>query len=127
MTSQESEIISASEETTYFSWKMIGLYCVVLNAIAGILVLERTLAKSKRIMELPDEIWAKFPAFRRQDAKFWSRRNMYLGAATLLIPRLVSHFLITCLIGINCVFISNGHDFKDPITGVRKVLVALNF
>jgi len=56
MTSQE-EIINAPEETSYFSWKMIGLYCAVLNAIAGVAVLESTLASSKRVMELPEEIW----------------------------------------------------------------------
>ena len=57
MTSQENELINTPEETSYFSWKMIGLYCAVLNAIVGIAVLESTLASSKRIMELPEEIW----------------------------------------------------------------------
>ena len=44
-----------------------------------------------------------------------------------MLPRLVSHFLIVCTMGVISAFITIGHDWKDPIVGFRRKLVWLNF
>ena len=89
----------------------------------GIACVENALKNSKRFMEVPEWLDAKFPAFRRPDAKKWSRWNLYPGAMTVLFPRLIITFMSIMLLGICSSIICWGIDLKVPLTGLRRKLI----
>ena len=106
---------------SFFTWKAFGIFCVTLNAVLGIMLVENALKNSKRFMECPEEIDEMFPAFRRHDSKKWSRWNLYPGAMTILIPRITSSVFFIAIMGLCCSILTIGHDYKDPIVGLRRI------
>jgi len=68
--------------------------------MTGLLMFEWAWSKAKPIREVDEERDSKYPAFRRYDAKNWSRWKFYIGAMILLPLRLfaIVAFLIVLYI-----------------------------
>jgi hypothetical protein len=67
----------------------------IVNCILGVLLIEYALFKVRVPRHIKEERDSKFPAFRRTDAKYWTRPRLYL-AAPILFPR----FMLTISIPI---------------------------
>ena len=65
------------------------LLLLVVNAVAGILIVEWILNKCSPILKINEERDSKYPAYRRHDTHLWTRWRLYPGAMTYLIPRTV--------------------------------------
>lgn len=61
----------------------------ISQAIIGIIGIEYAWSRTKRFREIDEERDGKFPAFRRVDAKNWSRWKFYPGAMFLMPARLI--------------------------------------
>jgi len=59
----------------------------------------------------------------RNDAKNWNRVRLWLGAATVLLPRMLTAIVsfINLLFWLNVLMI--GHKEGTPLTGLRKLLL----
>ncbi len=49
----------------------------LVNWIIGIILVEFALSKNKVLMKVDEARDSKFPAFRRNDVKYWSRPRLY--------------------------------------------------
>jgi hypothetical protein len=61
---------------------------LILNAIFGLILFEWAWKVVKPVRNIVEERDSKYPAFRRYDAKYWSRARFYLGAMTVMPFRL---------------------------------------
>jgi len=74
-------------------WRVL----IILNAVLGPLLLRKTLKKLEKHANLDEETAKKFPQWRRYDNKNWSSWTLYLGAATIMLPRMLLYtFIIVC-------------------------------
>jgi 1-acyl-sn-glycerol-3-phosphate acyltransferase len=62
----------------------------ILNAILGIILIEKVLKNTRRCREVVEERDRMFPAWRRIDAHRMTRCMLYPGAIMLLVPRLIA-------------------------------------
>jgi len=102
---------------------------MVIQAIIGLILFEYFWAKTKRYREINKKRDEKFPEYRRNDAKYWTRARFYPGALLTMPTRLVIHFgcLICAMISVNVFTL--GHDFnKGPFKeGMMKNIVKFCF
>ena len=69
---------------------MEGLYIfLIVNALIGLLLFEYAWAKVRKVREINEERDSLYPAFRRYDAKKWSKWRFYIGAVTFMPIRLI--------------------------------------
>ena len=61
----------------------------VAQAIIGVIGIEYAWSRTKRYREIDEQRDGKFPAFRRVDAKNWSRWKFYPGAMLLMPTRFI--------------------------------------
>lgn len=59
------------------------------QAVIGIIGVEYAWSRMKRFREIDEERDSKYPAFRRVDAKNWSRWKFYPGAMLLMPTRFI--------------------------------------
>jgi len=104
----------------------LGLWNVLIlaNAVCGIHLLETSLKRLDRIRKIDEARDAKFPQWRRNDAKFWTRPYLYLGASTIMIPRIIFFTLVfvgTMIIS-RIIFIGKTIKKGDSVQGPRKTV-----
>ena len=63
---------------------------IVLNAILGLIMFEWAWKDTYRYRNPIKELDDKFPAYRRTDAAKWKKCHFYIGAMTILVPRMLS-------------------------------------
>jgi len=102
---------------------------MIIQAIIGMILFEHFWAKTKRYRENNAKRDSKFPEYRRNDAKFWTRAKFYPGALLTMPTRLAIHFgcLIFAMITVNVLTL--GHDFnKGPFKeGFMKNIIKFFF
>jgi len=104
-----------------FSWTLWKCL-IILNALLGTYLLRKTLKKLEKHRTIDEPRDAKFPQWRRHDSQNMNHWSMYIGAATMMIPRILM-FLSVLAIGVPssylCFF---GMNIKsgDIIQGPRK-------
>jgi len=93
-----------------------------INALVGILLFEWCYKATKPIREVDEARDSKYPAFRRYDAKKWSRWKFYPGAMTLLFFRLFMAIfnVIMCVVFTKLVCIGANLESGIPLTGCRR-------
>ena len=96
---------------------------LTLNAVLGLAIFEMTWAKLNRYKVPHEELNERFPMYRRNDAVNWDKSFLRIGAATLLIPRLLVCIwvFVTLLICLNVLMF--GHKEGTPLTGARKTIL----
>ena len=107
---------------TFWKW------AVIINALLGPLLLHMTLNKLRKHRKVDEERDAKFPQWRRYDNKDWSW-TLYLGAATIMIPRILFFVWITLtgsLISASLLWSLNVKS-GDIIQGPRKTMSDYNY
>jgi hypothetical protein len=65
---------------------------LILNAVLGLILFELAWKKTLRYRDPIPELEMAIPAYRRNDAPKWRKWRFYLGAMTVLLPRI----LISC-------------------------------
>ena len=99
------------------------LYAFLTNAVVGFVIFEWTWAGLDRHRNPNVELDERFKMYRRNDVKNWSKPRLYLGAITVLVPRM----LLAIVSFVNLLFWLNvfmiGHTEGAPLTGVRKLLL----
>ena len=71
-------------------WLVVVL---ALNALFGLVAFEWGWKKTYRYRNPIQELDEQFPAYRRIDAFKWRKIDFYLGAMTIMIPRIIFLFL----------------------------------
>ena len=69
-------------------FRVIGIYLVV-QAFIGFIAIEFAWHRTKRFREQNEDRDARFPSFRRYDAKNWSRWKFYPGAMLMMPTRII--------------------------------------
>ena len=96
---------------------------LVLNALAGITLLERAWIDVSRFRNPNMELEELMPAVRRTDALYWRKWMLYPGAMTLLIPRVLFTVVLMCANAAGVRILLIGADVEKPLIGPRKFLI----
>ena len=105
------------------------LWLLALNACLGVLALEVQLYKLQRHRTVDESRDNKFPSWRRHDVHNWTRANLYPGALTVLIPRLLLMLtgVIVSILLLSIAFITGFPKDNEPITGCKiKAIQTVN-
>jgi len=70
------------------NWKIL-FSIFILQGCLGIYLVELSLKRMKRAIEVVEERDSLFPSYRRLDVQNWKRSVFYPGAFLFLIPRLL--------------------------------------
>lgn len=73
-----------------------------VHMIIGFIAIEYAFSRLKRFRDGNEERDSKFPAFRRRDAKYWSRLKFYPGALFSMPFRLVFIILLGFILVFTC-------------------------
>lgn len=122
------DIDTSVEEIPVGRWEFVGTWwfvLLVINAVAGVALLERTWARASRFRNPNPELEKHFVAWSRDDALRWRKWMLYPGAMTIMIPRA----LLSVIFGIIVIVLMNilllCYDRSKPLQGCRKGLVNL--
>mmetsp|Transcript_11024 Transcript_11024/g.18428 ORF Transcript_11024/g.18428 Transcript_11024/m.18428 type:complete len:272 (+) Transcript_11024:24-839(+) len=95
-----------------------------IQAVIGLIAIEYAFKRVRRMIKVDEDRDSKFPAFRRLDAKKWSRWKFYPGALLTMPSRLILLILSGIVLALISVLLTLGHDFKKgPTKGCRKASV----
>ena len=96
-----------------------------INAVLGLVAFEFMWKKTWRYRNPITELDEQFPAYRRTDAQKWRKLDFYLGAMTIMIPRLIWMSLMVMLLTLCIKIILIGAPKDGQLSGGRKA--CLNF
>lgn len=94
-----------------------------MNAVIGLLWFEYAWYSSRRMRTSTEELDSQFPAWRRHDAKKWSRLKMYPGAMTILLPRAFLCIFVIVFMAIFSRIALIGHDIDLPLSDYRRLII----
>ena len=96
-------------------------WLLVANALVGLVFFELAYHHTRRFRSPNLDLEELYPAYRRRDARNWSKLKFYPGAVTIFIPRflLMVVFLLCGLIIMNLLMLGHG-SAEVPITGCRN-------
>lgn len=114
------DFVSAGKWEFVHTWWFILL---VLNALAGITLLERAWVDVSRFRNPNMELEELMPAVKRTDALYWRKWMLYPGAMTLLIPRILFTLVLMCANAVGVRILLIGADLEKPLIGARKFLI----
>ena len=121
VSSHENKLFEA-EFGSFLEWLTIWKFLLILNAILGLIIFEKTWYQTRRFRKPIQELDAQFPELCRPDAPEWQKWKHYPGAVTVLLPRMLwcALLMLVMAIGVNLFLLF--HDRKHAITGCRKFL-----
>ena len=96
------------------------VWILIINALLGLILFELAYNHIRRFRHPNQDLEELFPAYRRRDALNWNKYKFYVGAVTILIPRLLIMIVLLLLGVILMNLIMCCHKKDEPITGMRS-------
>jgi lysophosphatidylcholine acyltransferase/lyso-PAF acetyltransferase len=103
------------------------LTLLVINAIIGLALFEFAWASTKRHRNQDEARDSRFPAWRRNDVKNWSKLKLYPAALTIMPAKLLGFVLSNVMIALCNKAILFGLDLDQPIPVHRRNLTKIVF
>ena len=104
----------------------ILLKLFLVNWFINILLVEFSLAKLKRIIDVDEKRDTQFAAFRRNDVKWFNRLWLY-PTCHFAFFKIMTTFIMIFFCSTFASACTYGQDMDKPITGIRRILVRINF
>ena len=100
---------------------------MISNAVLGVALFEWAWAKVKYHRQPNKDLFERFPMYRRNDALKWQKSRLYIGAITVLVPRMIIGIVcfVSLLFWLNILML--GHKEGRPLTGVRKFALSVTY
>ena len=100
---------------------------LIINALVGLVMFEFAWAATKRYRKLDELRDSRFPAWRRNDVKNWSRLKLYPTALTIMPFRVISFVVANVIVALINKVILLGLDLEKPIPVSRRNLTKIVF
>jgi 1-acyl-sn-glycerol-3-phosphate acyltransferase len=100
---------------------------LIINALVGLALFEFAWAATKRYRNLDEVRDSRFPAWRRNDVKHWSRLKLYPVALTLMPVRVIGFVLANVIVACVNKVILFGLDLEKPIPVPRRKMTKIVF
>ena len=97
-----------------------------INWFINILLVEFSLSKLKRIIDVDEKRDSQFEPFRRHDIKWFNRLWLY-PTCHLAFFKIVTTFVMIFFTSSWAASTVYGQDLTKPVTGIRRVMNRVNF
>ena len=89
---------------------------LLFNAVVGLLLFEWSWFKTRRVREVDEARDSLFPSWRRLDAKYWSKLQLYPAAITIMPLKIYLYVALLSItaIGFGLIFIGVDVTKKVP-------------
>ena len=103
------------------------IHLLIVNALVGLALFEFAWAATKRHRTIDEARDSRFPAWRRNDVKNWSRLRLYPGALTFMPLKVFSFVLTNVFVAIANKVILIGVDLDKPVPIRQRKLTKIVF
>ena len=122
--SQQQQQLDVDEQGTgdkgFLASLSVTTWIIIINALLGLILFEVAYNHTRRFRHPNPDLEELYPAYRRRVALNWNKYKFYVGALTLLIPRLIILIGILLIGSIATSIIMCGQKRDEPITGTRN-------